>query len=271
MSLRDWDDYHSYYRGALSLRAAYRLVRLHCPDGGVVLDPFCGVGTVLVAGRCAGRGVIGGDVDVAAVTAARADLLGDDPDLRATARLRIEHARRSSDDDISIDEALAEARARAAAVRSASERSDGGRLVHDRPCKVVVSDAIRLVACVDQGSIDACITVPPYFEHLSEPQSYEQSPHHSDWTDCPGDRNAYRDWLADFSESTHPVIRRDGRLVVLFGQEDVGSECHTVPSIVDNVPEPAGFRLVDLMPGSPRSLSVSVHERTVLAVYQRLD
>jgi site-specific DNA-methyltransferase (adenine-specific) len=51
------------------------LVGAFCPPGGVVLDPCCGSGTTLVAAARTGRRWIGGDVNRAAVDAAR-DRLG---------------------------------------------------------------------------------------------------------------------------------------------------------------------------------------------------
>lgn len=47
----------------MALELADLLVRLSCPPGGVVLDPFCGSGTTCLAARRLGRSSIGIDVD----------------------------------------------------------------------------------------------------------------------------------------------------------------------------------------------------------------
>jgi DNA modification methylase len=47
------------------------LVKACCPPGGLVLDPFCGSGTTLVAAAMSGREVCGVDVSPAAVRIAR--------------------------------------------------------------------------------------------------------------------------------------------------------------------------------------------------------
>lgn len=51
---------------------ARRLVEAFCPEGGTVLDPFCGSGTVLVEAMLAGRAAIGTDLNAFAVMLARA-------------------------------------------------------------------------------------------------------------------------------------------------------------------------------------------------------
>jgi hypothetical protein len=55
------------------VEAAYCIERL-CPLGGLVVDPFCGSGTTLVAARQEGRRAVGCDVDPAAIATARARL-----------------------------------------------------------------------------------------------------------------------------------------------------------------------------------------------------
>jgi hypothetical protein len=54
--------FHSY-PARMHPTVARRLVELFAPSGGVVLDPFCGSGTVLVEARLAGRAAIGVDLN----------------------------------------------------------------------------------------------------------------------------------------------------------------------------------------------------------------
>lgn len=39
------------------------IIRAFCPDGGLVLDPFCGSGSSLVAARHEGQGFLGIELD----------------------------------------------------------------------------------------------------------------------------------------------------------------------------------------------------------------
>jgi DNA modification methylase len=59
------------YPARMHPTTAERLVRLVCPEGGSVLDPFCGSGTVLVEAMIAGRQAIGTDLNPLAVQLAR--------------------------------------------------------------------------------------------------------------------------------------------------------------------------------------------------------
>ena len=59
------------YPARLHPDTAARLVRALSPEGGTVLDPFCGSGTVLIEGLLAGRNVIGTDLNPLAILLAR--------------------------------------------------------------------------------------------------------------------------------------------------------------------------------------------------------
>lgn len=58
------------------LKLIEELVRLGCPPGGVVLDPFCGSGTSLVAARKNGRRYVGIDIDPVYCALAERRLVG---------------------------------------------------------------------------------------------------------------------------------------------------------------------------------------------------
>lgn len=64
--------------GALRPTVAAALVRSAGPPAGLLLDPFCGTGTVLAEARAAGWDAAGSDLDPAAVGAARANNPGVD-------------------------------------------------------------------------------------------------------------------------------------------------------------------------------------------------
>jgi len=59
------------YPARMHPETASRLVRAFVPERGVVLDPFCGSGTVLVEAMIAGRKAIGTDLNPLAVRLAR--------------------------------------------------------------------------------------------------------------------------------------------------------------------------------------------------------
>lgn len=61
------------------------LIRYSCPPGGVVLDPFCGSGTTLVAAQRAGRDFIGVDLRPECIALAHDRIRGDAPLLNRAA------------------------------------------------------------------------------------------------------------------------------------------------------------------------------------------
>ena len=63
--------FHAYPARAHPITAR-RLVEQYCPEGGTVLDPFCGSGTILIEAMLAGRAAIGTDLNPLAVMLARA-------------------------------------------------------------------------------------------------------------------------------------------------------------------------------------------------------
>ena len=50
------------YLGKFPPQLAEALIRRHCPEGGLVLDPFCGSGTTLVEAVGLGRDAVGCDI-----------------------------------------------------------------------------------------------------------------------------------------------------------------------------------------------------------------
>lgn len=74
--------FHAYPARAHPVTAR-RLVEAFCPKGGVVLDPFCGSGTVLVEAMLAGRDAIGTDLNPLAVMLARAKTFARPPEKSA--------------------------------------------------------------------------------------------------------------------------------------------------------------------------------------------
>lgn len=93
--------FHSY-AGRLHPSIARRAVARWSPPGGVVMDPFCGSGTVLVEGLVAGRRATGIDASPLAVAIARVRSNVLDPAARAAlvarareiAELAMEEARK---------------------------------------------------------------------------------------------------------------------------------------------------------------------------------
>ncbi len=72
------------YPARMHPTTAARLVTAFAPEGGVVLDPFCGSGTVLVESLIAGRDALGTDLNPLAVRLARAKTAPRDEDARKT-------------------------------------------------------------------------------------------------------------------------------------------------------------------------------------------
>lgn len=70
--------FHAYPARAHPVTAR-RLIEDLVPPGGVVLDPFCGSGTVLVEAMLAGRAALGSDLNPIAVMLARAKTFPHDP------------------------------------------------------------------------------------------------------------------------------------------------------------------------------------------------
>lgn len=67
----------------MSLKLALQLVSLSCPEGGTVLDPFCGSGTTGVAAKRRGRSFVGVEEQPEYVALAQARIRDDAPLLNA--------------------------------------------------------------------------------------------------------------------------------------------------------------------------------------------
>jgi len=65
------------------------LIELTTLPGQIVLDPFCGSGSTLIAAKSAGREYLGFEVDAEAVKVAKERLA---PDMFETAAMREEHS-----------------------------------------------------------------------------------------------------------------------------------------------------------------------------------
>ena len=67
------------YLGKFPPQLAEALIARHCPQGGVVLDPFCGSGTTLVEALGLGRNAVGCDVSAFNALLAREKTRPHDP------------------------------------------------------------------------------------------------------------------------------------------------------------------------------------------------
>lgn len=85
--------FHSYPAKAHPVTAR-RLIEELSPEGGVVLDPFCGSGTVLVEAMLAGRSTIGSDLNPIAVMLSRAKTFPHD---KAKTEALVDAARSAAD------------------------------------------------------------------------------------------------------------------------------------------------------------------------------
>jgi DNA modification methylase len=106
------------------------------PDGRVVLDPFCGLGSSVVAAHNLGKVGIGLDINAEYVKAARA------------------RVRRWP---------VGENRARPAAARKAP-----------RACRVIRANAADVLKHADRGSVDLVVTSPPYWDVLTRRRSADR-------------------------------------------------------------------------------------------------
>lgn len=58
-----YDKESAWHPAPFPLELAKRAIRLGCPEGGIVIDPFAGSGTTLIAARNLGRMFIGADIN----------------------------------------------------------------------------------------------------------------------------------------------------------------------------------------------------------------
>jgi len=171
---------------AAPVLAAYAALRAGVPDGDVVLDPFCGAGTMLVeAARRAQVGeLVGLDLDAAALEVARRNLDGPGDGLlpRTAAPVRLEHAdaRAVPLPDGAVDRVVTnlpfgkrvgrhrenEELYRAAAGELARVLRVGGRAAlvteHKRPLRDAIAAEARLRA-VDERVVDTGKVQPSVF------------------------------------------------------------------------------------------------------------
>jgi SAM-dependent methyltransferase len=233
--------FHAYPARAHPVTAR-RLIEALAPEGGTVLDPFCGSGTVLVEAMLAGRATVGSDLNPIAVMLARAKTYPRTPEktkaLVEAARGVAEHAdtrrkakagasRRLAQEDVSLfpphvlleldglrdgiahappetrpdlslvlssilvklsprrgDTSEEQTEKRIAAgypsrlfVKKAEELArrfdEFAALLHDAPRARVWEDDANVLKKVDDASIDAVITSPPYVATYDYLQHHE--------------------------------------------------------------------------------------------------
>ncbi|GAB4321397.1 MAG: DNA methyltransferase [Promethearchaeota archaeon] len=145
-----------------------RLVKIYTKPGMVVLDPFAGSGSVLVAAKALGRNAVGLELN---------------PEY---ARLAAERLERTE-----VEEELVQ----------------GGEFPR---CEVHAADVAKLDELVRPGSVDLCVTSPPYWNVLRRRRTadYKEARPYSDDDDRDlGNLEDYGEFLARLDEAFRSVRR----------------------------------------------------------------
>jgi len=207
-----------------------RLIRVYTRIGDVVLDPFMGTGSTLVAARELFRKGIGFEIYRYFVEIAKMRL--EKPELKKKAPLFSFSKKTITSEDLrKIEEVIKEI---------------------DVEPVIVFDDAINLDKYLGENSVDMVLTSPPYFNvHRRERTSdrKEERPYGDDPRDLGNidDYEKFLERLMKVFEKTYRVLREGGIAVVIVMDVREGSNFYPLHIDISNHMRDIGFKPRDII------------------------
>ena len=213
----------------LPLELCERLIEIYTKVGDVVLDPFMGSGSVLVAAKKLGRKGVGFDVVREFVELARKRLTEQRREIRLTTRLTEFLAGNPLSDEV-------------------SQRL---REVDVEP-EVYCEDARALLKYVSPNSVDLCVTSPPYWmvHKRKRTADYKEPRPYSELERDLGnieDYGAFKGELTKVFRNVYEALKPGKRCVVVVMDIRVGNKFIPFHMDITRMMQKIGFLLEDII------------------------
>jgi len=213
-----------------------RLIEIYTKVGDVVLDPFMGSGSVLVAAKRLARKGIGFDVVEEFVNLAKERLSKETIRFLPRKYRPLELYLSNEDNKMIIDQNLSR--------NILAEK--------DLEPEVYCEDARNLSKYVKPESVDLCITSPPYWgvHRRERTADYKQPRPYSELKEDLGNIPDYQDFLKELSKvfkQVHTVLKPNKRCVVIVMDIRVGSDFIPFHIDVINMMKNINFLLEDII------------------------
>lgn len=212
-----------------------RLIEIYTWPGEVVLDPFMGSGSVLVAAKMLKRKGIGFDVVPEFVELARERLKGVKPELRRTPRITEYMAENMMPEEREeLEKCLA----------NISDSSIEPELY--------LADARRLNEFVKPESVDLCITSPPYWmiHKRKRTADYKEPRPYSGLENDLGNIEDYDEFMGELAKvfrNVYHVLKHGKKCVVVVMDVRVGNEFVPFHMDITRMMQDIGFTLEDII------------------------